>query len=70
MGFYLMHEAMLDSVITARDRFLKPNGLIFPEFATLYAVPCRLVMIIPPAPLYNFKLYFTAFPPCSNNGMT
>ncbi|ERL91948.1 hypothetical protein D910_09271 [Dendroctonus ponderosae] len=31
---------MLDSVIIARDRFLKPNGLIFPKAATIYATPC------------------------------
>lgn len=42
MGFYLFHEAMLDSVILARDRFLKPNGLMFPEYATLYATPCSV----------------------------
>lgn len=46
MGFYLLHEGMLDSVITARDKFLKPNGLMFPEFATLYSVPCRLVTLL------------------------
>lgn len=41
MGFYLFHEGMLDSVITARDKFLKPRGLIFPEISTLYSSPCR-----------------------------
>lgn len=41
MGFYLLHEGMLDSVIFARDNFLKPNGLIFPETATIYTAPCR-----------------------------
>lgn len=41
MGFYLLHEGMLDSVIVARDRFLKPNGLMFPESAAIYATPCR-----------------------------
>lgn len=41
MGFYLFHEGMLDSVIYARDNFLKPGGLIFPEFSTLYTAPCR-----------------------------
>jgi SAM-dependent methyltransferase len=40
MGFYLLHEGMLDSVIAARDKFLKPGGLIFPESATLYSAPC------------------------------
>ncbi|ENN74605.1 protein arginine N-methyltransferase 6 isoform X1 [Dendroctonus ponderosae] len=45
MGFYLLHEGMLDSVIIARDRFLKPNGLIFPEAATIYATPCSIPSI-------------------------
>ncbi|KAJ8937147.1 hypothetical protein NQ314_012022 [Rhamnusium bicolor] len=42
MGFYLLHEAMLNSVIVARDKFLKPDGLLFPESATLYSVPCSV----------------------------
>ncbi|KAJ8925517.1 hypothetical protein NQ315_009356 [Exocentrus adspersus] len=42
MGFYLLHEAMLDSVITARDKYLKPDGLMFPDSATLYSVPCSV----------------------------
>ncbi|XP_044264313.1 protein arginine N-methyltransferase 6 [Tribolium madens] len=42
MGFYLLHEGMLDSVIFARDKFLKPGGLIFPESATIYSAPCRV----------------------------
>ncbi|XP_063908013.1 uncharacterized protein LOC135126122 isoform X2 [Zophobas morio] len=42
MGFYLLHEAMLDSVILARDKFLKPGGLVFPESATLYSAPCSV----------------------------
>lgn len=41
MGFYLLHEGMLDSVIFARDKFLKPGGLMFPESAALYCAPCR-----------------------------
>jgi len=42
MGFYLLHEAMLDSVIVARDRFLKSDGLMFPEYAAIYATPCSM----------------------------
>ncbi|XP_043464237.1 protein arginine N-methyltransferase 6 [Leptopilina heterotoma] len=42
MGFYLIHEGMLDSVIFARDHFLKENGLLFPSIAKLYAAPCEL----------------------------
>lgn len=40
MGFYLLHEGMLDSVIAARDKFLKPGGKMFPESAVIYVAPC------------------------------
>lgn len=33
---------MLDSVLVARDKFLKPNGVMFPSHCTLYASPCAL----------------------------
>lgn len=42
MGFYLVHEGMLDSVIVARDQFLKPDGLMLPSIAKIYAAPCQL----------------------------
>jgi len=42
MGFYLFHESMISSVITARDRFLKPEGVIFPSTGTLYVCPVVL----------------------------
>lgn len=44
MGFYLLHESMLDSVIFARDKYLKkdPCGIMLPSHATLYAAPCSL----------------------------
>ncbi|XP_031831173.1 uncharacterized protein LOC116426422 isoform X1 [Nomia melanderi] len=48
MGFYLVHEGMLDSVLFARDHFLKENGILFPSIAKLYASPCQLPSI------YNF----------------
>jgi type I protein arginine methyltransferase len=41
MGFYLLHEGMLDSVLEARDKFLKEDGEMFPESATIYISPCR-----------------------------
>ena len=31
---------MIESVITARRRFLKPEGLVWPSGAKLYLVPC------------------------------
>lgn len=42
MGFYLLHEGMLDSVLVARDRFMKPGGLLFPDRAIIYCSPCSL----------------------------
>ncbi|KAK4798296.1 hypothetical protein SAY86_030622 [Trapa natans] len=39
MGYMLLYESMLGSVIYARDRWLKPGGLILPSNATLYLAP-------------------------------
>jgi protein arginine N-methyltransferase 1 len=36
MGYFLLYESMLDTVIYARDKWLVPGGLIFPDKATLY----------------------------------
>lgn len=42
MGFYLLHESMLNSVIWARDNFLSEDGTVFPSEARIYACPCSL----------------------------
>ncbi|XP_052765037.1 uncharacterized protein LOC128206531 isoform X2 [Mya arenaria] len=42
MGFYLLHESMLDSVIYARDKWLKPDGIILPSHASIYACPVNM----------------------------
>ncbi|CAE7639030.1 PRMT10 [Symbiodinium microadriaticum] len=39
MGYFLLRESMLDSVLVARDRFLKPGGALFPSHATLFLAP-------------------------------
>uniref|UniRef100_A0A8C5QZJ1 Protein arginine N-methyltransferase 6 n=1 Tax=Leptobrachium leishanense TaxID=445787 RepID=A0A8C5QZJ1_9ANUR len=39
MGYALMYESMLNSVIYARDKWLKPGGLIFPSSADLFIAP-------------------------------
>lgn len=39
MGYLLLYETMLPSVIFARDKWLKPGGLILPSHATLYMAP-------------------------------
>ncbi|GIY97601.1 protein arginine N-methyltransferase 3 [Caerostris extrusa] len=36
MGYFLLFEGMLDSVIYARDKFLAPGGHIFPDKCTIY----------------------------------
>lgn len=36
MGYFLFYESMLDTVLLARDRWLAPGGLIFPDKASLH----------------------------------
>jgi len=36
MGYFLLYESMLGSVINARKKFLKPDGLIFPDRANMF----------------------------------
>ena len=36
MGYCLLFEAMLDSVLVARDKYLKPDGLMVPSHCTLH----------------------------------
>lgn len=35
MGYLLLFEGMFDSVLWARDRYLAPNGMLFPDRATI-----------------------------------
>ncbi|KAL0254492.1 Ribosomal protein arginine N-methyltransferase rmt3 [Diplodia seriata] len=39
MGYCLLFEAMFDSVMWARDRYLKPDGLMVPSHCTLHMAP-------------------------------
>lgn len=36
MGYCLFYESMLDTVLFARDKWLKPDGLLFPDKCTLF----------------------------------
>ncbi len=36
MGYALLFESMLDSVLIARDKYLKPGGAILPDIANIY----------------------------------
>ncbi|GAB4816191.1 hypothetical protein N2152v2_003237 [Parachlorella kessleri] len=41
MGYFLLRESMLDSVLVARDRFLAPGGALYPSHARLFLAPIR-----------------------------
>lgn len=45
MGYALLHESMLNSVIYARDKWLKPEGLILPSKAELYIAPINDLVV-------------------------
>jgi protein arginine N-methyltransferase 1 len=36
MGYFLLYESMLDTVLYARDTYLVEGGKIFPDKATMY----------------------------------
>jgi len=36
MGYFLLYESMLDTVLFARDKWLVPAGIVFPDKATMY----------------------------------
>jgi protein arginine N-methyltransferase 1 len=36
MGYALLYETMLNTVLIARDRYLAPGGLLFPDKATMF----------------------------------
>jgi predicted RNA methylase len=43
MGFYLFHESMLDSVLFGRDKWLKKDGILFPNRAVIYSSPVNMM---------------------------
>lgn len=42
MGYFLLRESMLDSVIYARDHYLKKGGALYPSHAKMYWCPVAL----------------------------
>ena len=46
MGYFLLRESMLDSVLVARDKFLRPGGALYPSHCHLYIAPCRTPLAI------------------------
>ena len=45
IGVLLVHERMLESFLIARDRYLKPNGALFPSDGTIFLAPVRLSLL-------------------------
>jgi type I protein arginine methyltransferase len=41
MGYALLYESMLDSVLVARDRFLKPDGIMAPSQCRMMLALCE-----------------------------
>ncbi|KAL2630577.1 hypothetical protein R1flu_015263 [Riccia fluitans] len=41
MGYFLVRESMFDSVIYARDKWLKPTGIMYPSHARMWVAPVR-----------------------------
>lgn len=41
MGYFLLRESMFDSVIYARDCWLKPTGVMYPSRARMFLAPIR-----------------------------
>ena len=42
MGFHLLHESMFDSVIYARDKWLKGTGIMLPDIAQVFMAPVNM----------------------------
>ncbi|XP_062848072.1 protein arginine N-methyltransferase 6 [Trichomycterus rosablanca] len=45
MGYALLHESMLNSVIFARDRWLRPGGLMLPSKAEIFITPISDILV-------------------------
>ncbi len=42
MGYFLFNEQMIQTYLIAKQRWLKPGGLMFPESANLYIAPLNM----------------------------
>ena len=44
MGYFLVYESMLDTVLAARDKWLLPGGAIYPSHAQLFLAPLKCML--------------------------
>lgn len=70
MGFYLFHESMFDSVVIARDKFLKKDGMMFPSHAKIYAAPCSMNTVFKDQISFWDDVYDFNFSKVSENFLT
>jgi len=56
MGYFLLRESMLDPVINARLRWLKPGGACYPSHATLFLSPIRSSLYLPKLQEYENEI--------------
>lgn len=61
MGYCLLYESMLDSVLYARNKWLKPDGLS--EFLTGKVQSCRIASIVM-LNAFNNSQWLPTLPPC------
>lgn len=50
MGYFLLYESMLDSIIEVRDKYLKKGGTVFPNKAQIF------VAAIDDEQFYSYKV--------------
>lgn len=65
MGFGLLHENMLESVLSARDRLLRPGGIMLPRAAEMWAAPASLEAVRAERVGFWSDVYGFDFSPCA-----
>ena len=45
MGYCLLYESMLETVLYARDKWLARDGMLFPDRATLFVAGIEVVNV-------------------------
>ncbi|KAK3750799.1 hypothetical protein QZH41_018655 [Actinostola sp. cb2023] len=61
MGYFLLFESMLDTVLFARDKWLAPGGVVFPDKCSIHVVAMGTLEKQPPKlnfwdDVYGFKM--------------
>ena len=63
MGYFLIYESMLQSVIYARDKFLKPEGIMFPSHCRIHMAPLSASELFDDRSLYWNNVWGFDFSP-------